>query len=720
MVLDRNGVMGFNNQHYALWLCLLWCCLFVVGLNLVGWLNTPAVQQFCVRQEGFVMGLCLVGLGWLCHQICEGPFGSSNRITGASHGQRNQAFVINKKGTRFGFSRSWCLLWMLGSLRVGEASHPGPEEWILGTFNPSGVAHRVDIITSLPGNLWGVSETHLSPVATRQFVRGLQCAKAPYKNVIPGYPCPIRARSETAGDFTGVAAISTGACRALPHSFSQDLYETSRIQVVGALVQQVWITAGLIYGYPKSNRHQHPRFQTDVLLEALVDRIGAQTSGPRVIMGDFNWEPHELSQVARLQEMGFVELQDLAAAWWGQPIQPTGRGSTRIDCVFVSRELACLLKQVVVDPTQWPDHSMVYGVFESPSPIMETFHWRMPKSCEWPKNWDPDYSPDFAQGASYAYAEFWNALEQSASQAVTAQGKTAWSPAVVGRGQTLEPVKSHMVPSPIRKSRQGEISPQFYGPSFRFAQQFKQARRLQAYVNLVRKGSVNNDGQIAALWSCIRHSSGFPGGFCAWFATLQCHECQHEAKIPCFPPGVERAAFIFDIVQSEVQRFEKHLITNRVKIAKGRRAHDLKYVFNDCARDQPQKVAMLVNTVVTQVVEVDEAMQSIVVDPPLDYKPDTPLMHQGRKVDVIHPEPDCLWVDNVGEFLQVMSFVKQGFKHQSMKFCSHSMMNGILGGIVKKPFCPPNGSKSQPLQLGSCPRLSGSLMTGLLIDFAFV
>ena len=60
---------------------------------------------------------------------------------------------------------------------------------------------------------------------------------------------------------------------------------------------------------------------------------------------------------------------------------------------------------------------------------------------------------------------------------------------MLGRGQTLEPVHSKPSPSPIRKGRNGEISPKFFGPSFRFAQQFKQVRRLQAYVRLLRKGT---------------------------------------------------------------------------------------------------------------------------------------------------------------------------------------------------------------------------------------
>lgn len=576
---------------------------------------------------------------------------------------------INARGKTVNWrsQQTWLkIVWIFFLFRVGEAQHPGPsQEWTLGTFNSSGVAHRADVIAPLHGDFWGMVETHLSPISAKQFTRGLQCSKSSYKYLVQGFPCPLRTRSSHAGDFTGVSALSKWPCRALPHSFPDELYQTSRLQVVGVCLQQMWITVGMLYGLPKSVHHKHPRFQTDVLLEALVDRVGAQSTGPRAIMGDFNWEPHELSQVRRLQDMGFVELQDLAAAWWNTPIQPTGRGHTRIDAVFVSRELACLLRRVVVDPTQWPDHALVYGVFSSPQPVLESFHWRTPKECHWPQDWHPDIEPVFSQGASFAYADFWHRLEQQASQLDVTRGKPAWSKSVVGRGQTLDSVKTKAVPCPIRKGRKGEINPQFYGSSFRFAQQFKQVRRLQAYVQLLKKGHCSHHGQLAELWTSIRRSSGFPGGFGAWYASLQIAETPFSRSVPLLPPGLAHASCIFSLVQNEVQRFEQILIGQRTKAAKKRRANDLRYVFQDCQREQPQKVAMLVNTTASQVVEVDHDMLSVTIDPPMKVQPDVPLMHQGRALSIIHAEPDVLWLEQI-QHVEVGAEVRQTQVHSSL------------------------------------------------------
>ena len=121
----------------------------------------------------------------------------------------------------------------IGSVSFGEKHHKtrcdamgksnsrcirlSPSCWTLGTFNPSGLAHRADLVAHLDGDFWGVTETHLSPLAKQKFVRGLRCQSSPFCNVVSGFDCPIRSRSEVAGSFTGVAALSRWPCRALPH-----------------------------------------------------------------------------------------------------------------------------------------------------------------------------------------------------------------------------------------------------------------------------------------------------------------------------------------------------------------------------------------------------------------------------------------------------------------------------------------------------------------------
>ena len=73
------------------------------------------------------------------------------------------------------------------------------------------------------------------------------------------------------------------------------------------------------------------------MLDALIDRVAMQSQGPRIIAGDFNYAVEELGQLCRRHDMGFREVQDVAAHQWGQSVSRTGRGTKRIDHMVVTR-----------------------------------------------------------------------------------------------------------------------------------------------------------------------------------------------------------------------------------------------------------------------------------------------------------------------------------------------------------------------------------------------
>ena len=300
-----------------------WFCLFLCGLVVA--ITTPFCSLFRRPQSK-----CNAeSKGYRCPHV------------GVKHGY-NLSFRGGPQHRNHAFSVWVTCLCFLQCIRYGEATHPGPNsqaEWSIGTFNPNGLAHRADVVSDLSGDFWGVTETHLSRIGFQKFTKGLQCNKSKFKYVIPGKPCPLRARSQEAGDFTGVAALSKWPCRSLPHSIPPIIYDSSRVQVVGVCIQSVWVTVGILYGFPKSTTHLHPKFCTEQHLEALIDRVACQTVGPRIIMGDFNWERNELSQLDRLEDLGFVDIQDLANSWWSTPIRPTGTGTRRIDYVYISKRI---------------------------------------------------------------------------------------------------------------------------------------------------------------------------------------------------------------------------------------------------------------------------------------------------------------------------------------------------------------------------------------------
>ena len=504
-----------------------------------------------------------------------------------------------------------------------------------------------------------MTETHLSRIGYQKFVRGLRCNKSSFIHVVPGKHCPFRARSSEAGDFTGVAALSRWPCRALPHSIPPAIYDTSRVQVVGTCIHGLWITIGILYGTPKSTSHLHPKFHTEQHLEALIDRVACQTSGPRILMGDFNWEKSELHQLSRLEDLGFVEVQDLAHSWWGNPVLPTGTGTRRIDYVYISKELVGLFNGVTVDHEQWQDHASVAACFHSLPTDFDRFIWTTPHDTHWPtSSWEFCYQPLSEENPTVRYADLWNQVEQSASQTLVREGKPPLPKAAVGRGQTLEPTRVTFRAAPIRKGRAGEMQPEFYGSSVKFAQAFKQARRLQSLVRAIRSSSHRQQHHLPSLWYRIRHAPGFNGGFCKWYCTEGTEHFRVPVAISFVVPSAEEAETIFLAVQSYVRAFEKQLIKDRVKDAKARRLKDLNYVFKDCQKDAPSKVELLVDTRQWEVVDIHPEDSAIIVEPGLDLIPQVPLCFQGKPLDPIHVDTDTVWLPDVSDF-QIGDCIRQ-------------------------------------------------------------
>ena len=140
---------------------------------------------------------------------------------------------------------SLCLVWtgsrhcwhvtLQRATKVGEASHPGPDdgkgEFWLGAINPTGLNGKAAYCSLLKPGIYGVSETHLSSQGISQFRLGLRLAKSPFA-FQPGAPAPLRAHSNTAGANTGVGFLSSARLTALVAS---GLVEDSRPTVIPTL-----------------------------------------------------------------------------------------------------------------------------------------------------------------------------------------------------------------------------------------------------------------------------------------------------------------------------------------------------------------------------------------------------------------------------------------------------------------------------------------------------
>eukprot|EP00435_Cladocopium_sp_Y103_P021342 s684_g5.t1 len=544
------------------------------------------------------------------------------------------------------------LVWFLvlcGMSRIGEAAHPGPEgdsTWTFGIANPSGLNSKVDMVANQDGHAWVLSETHLSKHGFSKFRQGLRALHSPWKYLVPGHPCSVRRHGQV-GVHSGVMLVSKFPARPLPHAFDRDSFETARLQVAGLKVGSSWVTVGMLYGVPCNQSHHFAKYHTETYVAELIDRVACQTSGPRIICGDFNYAVHELSQLQRLHDCGFREIQDLWAWRHGIAVQPTGRGSKRIDQMWLSPELQQVLSNCVVSWDKWADHAAVEAQFLMKGMDSVVSLWNVPSAFPWPSSWTCQVDFDTTLEPSVAYASLWKNLELQAKCWNVQQGIFV-SKGQCGRAQTIKPQLRKHVGVPVKMAREGEIQPTFFGTSLQHARFFKQLRRLQALFQLLQKGlcSWNAQGNAQETWRKIRHAPGFPGGFGLWWNQ---HGLRPVLATPLsyFLPEVEVVRQLFESFQGFVKKYEGELAQQRVRFGKERRQVDMNLVFRDCKDDPPPTVDTLLDRVEVGIEEVREEDSSLVLSKPTVLLDGLPVVVQGKVLEVIAGEADQLWVESI-------------------------------------------------------------------------
>ena len=550
-----------------------------------------------------------------------------------------------------GFRRWLFCLCLFGVLRVGEASNPGPvascdAQWTLGIANPSGLNGKLDQVNHMPGDAWILTETQLSQRGISTFVKGLKMLQSPWKYAVAGAPCSHRARTDT-GTHSGVMFVSKLPSRALPHSFDASVYDTARVQVVGVAVAKTWVTVGLLYGVPCNASHKQAKYQTDAMLSDLVDRVGCQTTGPRAIGGDFNYGPEELDQVSRLHALGFREVQDLRAWRHGVSAEPTGRGSKRIDQLWLSPELQRAYVDTRVEFDHWPDHAAVMTTFQMADMSEVITAWPRPAPFPWPDEWTCPVQLDPSADLTLEYAKFWSQVETHASCWAQQQGASV-AKRHFGRASVLAPRPVKVCHCPIKKGRKGDVQPTFHGVSLQHARYFRQLRRLQALSGILRKQITTWTGQLNRdeTWKAIRHAAGFPGGFGQWW-TCNGLEPSLGGPLPFLCPSMDFVQGLFVGFQKFVVQYERELASYRYHHATQRRAHNIGFVFQDCKDDPLPQADTLLDRLEVGIEEVRPDDNSLVLVRPVSLLPDVPVVVGGTVLAVVAHSEDQLWAESV-------------------------------------------------------------------------
>ena len=378
------------------------CCNFVAAIILSFSLSLsfPGGPFSAHREISRVVGILLVcfacwSVGWFVGLLsfCRRSFAvvDSRKHWGCKPDQV-RPFQVSNVPRGLGWFIRLCFICLL--FRVGEAINPGPggvgdkQHWTLGICNPSGLNSKIDQCAFLDGDVWLISESHLTDQGLHRFKKGMQYLRSDFKYFAPGFSCPSRGASDV-GKFTGVLAMSKIPLRSLPAHFDAQLYATSRIQVVGIAVEDWWVIAGLVYGYPDSAQFPNRTYMTECLVDEVIQRVVFQSSGPRLVAGDFNHGPHDLEQFRILRQAGFCEIQEIGLSRWGRQIQSTCGGTKNIDQIWLSAEMQSILIDYHIRDDDWAGHSAIQCVFASQNTPMVRYEWHVPSNFPWPEAWTP-------------------------------------------------------------------------------------------------------------------------------------------------------------------------------------------------------------------------------------------------------------------------------------------------------------------------------------------
>ena len=539
--------------------------------------------------------------------------------------------------------------------RLGEAAVPGPSPstFTMGVCNPGGLATKAHLLDAQVADMWLISETHLTVEGLRSFRKQLAFLKSPLKWVSHGSPVLTRSQSSDVGQWSGVACVSSSPTRLLTPSWDHAIHNTSRIVCSTTFCSQVWITGVTVYGTPVGPTHPHARKTTNTLLDEAIKRV-LQSTGCRFVAGDWNGDVSNLAAITKLRRLGFQDVQDLEFSRTGRSPVATCRGKTRRDYLFVSPELARRFISCDIDPLAWTDHAAIRASFQGSEGNHIRSLWPIPG----PLNWqlapidEADVVVDFQapNELDETYCQFWSQKESRVCQGAKLRGGIV-PPCALGRGVRTQPKLSNAPNPPVKMGRAGDLRPAFHGFSMLHLQWFRQLRRLQHYVRLAKVDSPVNShhSHQNALWSSILQGSGFKPNFAAWW-TDQVHPHCTVLAIPVLPPSGGEAEQIFCAFEIDVRELERQLGKHRNYATKLKRTSDINELYKVVRRDMPEQVDVLINETKGLVDHVDSEFQAVEFHTPVSWNAELPIFHQGHELNVIHQEPDKLWLDDTQNF----------------------------------------------------------------------
>ena len=454
-------------------------------------------------------------------------------------------------------------------VRLGEAGNPGPleheEEVFFGTTNPSGLRTKEALAVQLGPGVWSLAETQLSSVTQASTKKAINFHAYQASRKIHSYfgaPVPLRSRSDWAGGWGGVAALSDWSTSHYALNWPDGFWESSRILITQHLIGSYPVLVCSFNGYPKGVTYPNARALTDRLLGFITQQIILGYSGLAIVQGDFNHGKNELQQTQLWQELGWRSSQDIAASRWNHEVTPTCKGSTERDFIWVSPALQPFMSSLEVFDT-FMEHSTLRAGFRLPMIQVTTLAWPLPSKIPWEEvdteawhNSEVTCPINQNMDSTSYFRNFFSAWEDSLSGHFHSDFQSQLEKPQRGRGQRTAPSSGTVAPPRCRASTPGEVALASNAAGEAVLLWFRQLRRLQSYLHSIKKGQVTITATTyrLELWSAIRRAPGFKDSFPSWWG--QQDFAAEVGPLPQDAPSLLLAADIFHHFHLTFRRFE--------------------------------------------------------------------------------------------------------------------------------------------------------------------
>ena len=542
-------------------------------------------------------------------------------------------------------------------LRIGEASHPGPEFW-LGTVNPTGVRNKEHVLADLPFGVWNVTETHLSGVNMRQATTAIRRAgseQGKQLHCLPGAPLPLRARSQTAGTWAGVMVITGLLPRQVNLQWPNREYQMGRVQVTQMWCGPFVITGGCMYGWAKSPTWPNALQDTNSLFDTLVQEIAMSRGGPRYLAGDFNHQLDTLHGWRILQGLGWRDSQELAHELWDQEYLQTCKGRTITDHVLLSPEMIHMMREVRT--FEWfADHAALGVKLTVPCVKLEQRVWTLPGAIPWDDIDMPQWQQADHMITSIGVQDLDQRVQKfSESYEASFDGCSISFRTLPnhcrGRGKRVTPeVRESTLPL-LKPSRPGEVymSSDSLGRSVQHW--FRQLRRIQSLLHSLRANKETFDARQYRidLWRAILKAKGFNMDFRSWWKTRPTASAGLDPNLPDQVPDLIYAEAMFHDFEVNYRRFESWHGRQRVKILQAQYCQQSSKIFEVVRKEPKGGINYLEKKQPVEVVACSDDGQTFTLDQ--DVPVDVPLTISNSGMSTIATRTGPSQVNVEGEWL---------------------------------------------------------------------